>query len=260
MKKHLRALALAAALSCRPPCRRRGELQLTMANGRVTLVAQRRHRPRDPRGMGARRADTHRQRRKDLGDAGHARTARRSRGAGARHRPALRRRVRDGPRVAGSPVPSRLRPDHDPARRAVRRRRRDGATVQRPTRQTQQVQQQTSRRTMMTKRRRRVASQCRTATCRRTGSRRPDHRRCPHSRQQQQAPVTAPRPGMLPAPQPQGVPPNPYLVHADPDESESADDPGADRPGPAATRTWRGPAGSRRAAGTSAPVGAVRPS
>ena len=30
--------------------------------------------------------------------------------------------------------------------------------------------------------------------------------------QQNQAPMTSPRPGMLPAPQPSGVPPNPYLV------------------------------------------------
>jgi hypothetical protein len=34
----------------------------------------------------------------------------------------------------------------------------------------------------------------------------------PNQPGQQQTPMTAPRPGMLPAPQPSGVPPNPYLV------------------------------------------------
>ena len=49
MKMLLRcALATAlAAVRCAPAAA--GELRLTMPNGRVTLIAQGRHRPRDPR-------------------------------------------------------------------------------------------------------------------------------------------------------------------------------------------------------------------
>ena len=137
-----RALAAALFVSAAMP-RRRRRAALTMANGRVTLVAQ---------------DVTVREILAEWARVGQARssTAKSSSGTPVTleltdvpEAQALDTVLRSAagyvmvPRVAGSAGASRLRPDHDPARRAARRRDdRDGATVQRPTPQTQQVQQQ----------------------------------------------------------------------------------------------------------------------
>ena len=121
MKMFLRcALATALAASVSAPAAA-GELRLTMANGRVTLIAARRHGSRDPRGVGPRRPGENRQCREADRRAGHARADRRARSARAGHRPALGRRLRHGAADRWCARSVALRPHPDPRDQPRRR-------------------------------------------------------------------------------------------------------------------------------------------